>query len=91
MTDKVALWQGCVMACAGAVQTLSLLPLADLIAAGERSQSMGPLINPTVWRDKNVALAQDLELLKAAQAFVATVQAAVDKAERRGELKVARS
>lgn len=87
MTDKIALWQSTVMACAGAVQTLSLLPLVELIAAGERSQAMGPLINPTVWRDKNVALAQDLELLKAAQTFVATVQASVAKAEERGELR----
>lgn len=87
MTDKIALWQSTVMACAGAVQTLALLPLAELIAAGEHSQSVGPLINPTVWRDKNVPLSQDLELLKAAQAFVATVQASVEKAERRGELR----
>lgn len=87
MSDKVALWQSTVMVAAGAVQTLSLLPLAELVAAGERSQAIGPLLHPSEWRDKNVALAQDLELLKAAQTFVATVQAAVEKAERRGELR----
>lgn len=87
MTDKIALWQSTVMVCAGAVQTLSLLPLAELIAAGERTQSVGHIVDPTMWRDKNVALAQDLELLKAAHAFVTTMQAAVAKAEARGELR----
>lgn len=91
MTDHIALWQSTVMVCAGAVQTLALLPLADLVAAGERSQSVGPLLHPSEWRDKNVALAQDLELLKAAHAFVTTMQAAVAKAEARGELRRAAS
>lgn len=82
MTDKIALWQSTVMVCSGAVQTLALLPLAELISAGDHAQSVGPLLHPTEWRDKNVALAQDIELFKAAQAFVATMQTAVEKAKR---------
>jgi hypothetical protein len=87
--SKIELWQSTVMVCAGAVQTLALLPLKELIEAGDHSLAIGPITDPTLWRDKAVPLQQDLELLKAARTFVTTMQRAVAEAERRGELKKA--
>lgn len=52
-----------------AVQAGRILTVADvpkLIAAGERALAIGPIVDPTLWREKHEDLEADLELLKAA-------------------------
>lgn len=76
-------WQRAVIASTLAAELLKGHALADLIAAGERSQAIGPLLEPSLWRAKNEALAQDLVVLRAAQTFVATIEAERRKAQER--------
>ncbi len=78
---NVETWQGAVMASMIAAELLKHHPLADLVRAGERSQSIGPLVDPTLWIKKHRALAQDLVVLKAARDFVATLDAALKEGE----------
>lgn len=59
-------WQGAVMASMVAAELLNAYPLAELVRAGERAESIGPLADPTLWREKHQALSQNLVVLKAA-------------------------
>lgn len=52
-----------------------LLPLAPMIAAGERADVIGPLLDPTLWLRKHGAASQDLDMLRALR----LVQAAMER------------
>lgn len=40
-------------------------PLAEMIAAAERADAIGPLLEPTLYREKSRVLHEDLEMLRA--------------------------
>ena len=51
---------------------LAMLMQVDLdaaIDAGELAESVGPMLDPTLYREKGRALHQDVELFRAAAAF----------------------
>lgn len=76
--DKALLrenWQANLIALYTIFGLLRTLPLQQMIDMAETSQAIGPLLHPTAYRDKGDAAAQDLDMLQAAQAFVATVEA----------------
>ena len=40
-------------------------PLAEMLAAAERADTVGLVLDPTLYRDKVVALHEDMEMLRA--------------------------
>lgn len=40
--------------------------IADILAAIDRAETTGPLLDPTLWREKNQAMSEDKESLEAA-------------------------
>jgi hypothetical protein len=59
-------WQSAVILCLTAARAIGQLPLTDLIAAGGRANSIGPLLDPTLWIRKHKAMSEDLALFQAA-------------------------
>lgn len=86
MTDDD--WRFAIMQCHGFHQILGMLKLDEMVSAGEHSQTMGPILDPTLYREKSEALGFDLALLKAAQTYVATVDATIARAKERAGRKV---
>ena len=76
--DKALLrenWQANLIALYTIFGLLRKLPLRDMIDLAETSQAIGPLLHPTAYVAKGDAAAQDLDMLRAAQAFVDQVEA----------------
>jgi hypothetical protein len=80
-------WRTAVQQVYGCRAITDMLKLDELVRAGEHNQTMGPILDPTLWREKSEALDFDLALLKAAQAFVATVDATIAKAKAQADRK----
>lgn len=59
-------WQAAVVACGIAARMLGQHDIARLIAQGERALDIGPLLDPTLYREKGQALREDIEALRAA-------------------------
>jgi hypothetical protein len=53
-------------ALAGNVLCVTIKDLPALIAACERAEATGPLLDPTLYREKVKAMREDLELFRAA-------------------------
>lgn len=49
----------------GAARIISVLELDIALRQAERALDMGPILDPTLWRDKHKALEQDIQILKA--------------------------
>jgi hypothetical protein len=43
--------------------------IPDLLAAIDRADSVGPMFDPTAWKEKHAAMAEDREALQAARAL----------------------
>lgn len=41
------------------------VPIGDMLAAAERATVMGPILDPTLYREKQAALHEDIEMLRA--------------------------
>lgn len=60
---------------AGAIAGVALQGFPDVelleraIAAGERALSVGPIVDPTLWRDAHVELEVELKVMRAVLAF----------------------
>ena len=59
-------WQAAVLASALSAREILALDLPKLIEDGERAQTVAPLLDPTAFIHRGQALAEDLELLRAA-------------------------
>jgi hypothetical protein len=55
-------------------QLLEEAPLPEMLAAAERADSIGPLVDPTLYREKGRALAEDIEMLDALRHVQVVVQ-----------------
>jgi hypothetical protein len=64
---------------AGAYQTLAMLPLAAMREAQSRADSMGAILDPTLYRQKAEALHDDMKVVEAAIAFVGAVNASMER------------
>lgn len=59
-------YQAAVIACHVAARMLAQHPVEKLLEAIERADSVGPLLDPTLWMKKRGAMNEDREMLKAA-------------------------
>lgn len=81
MSDKEAY----ISAHTAATMAYSLLSMHDygkLIEAQNTADAIGPIIDPTLYRDKMKAMHEDRTIFEAANAFVRTVTAALEKARK---------
>lgn len=81
MSDK----ESYISAHTAAAMAYSLLSMHDygkLIAAQNTADAIGPIIDPTMYRDKMKAMHEDREMFEAAHAFVSTIKAALEKASK---------
>ncbi len=49
-------------------------PLGEMLAAAERADTIGPIVDPTLYRTKMQALGEDMEMLRALTHVQATLQ-----------------
>ena len=70
---KVQEYQQAVMTAQLCGQLLSRFDIPQLLNSIERADSIGPLLDPTLWRNKHKAMEEDRELLKAANTLRALV------------------
>ncbi len=66
MTADELLYQGTVRACYFCGQVLAPYDLPAMIKAIEHAETVGPVLDPTLYRDKVNAMLQDKALLEAA-------------------------
>lgn len=59
------------MACEVARNLLRGHDFAALLAAISKADALGPMLDPTLYRDKHVAMAEDEKVFRAAVAFLA--------------------
>lgn len=62
----VILYRSAVATAQLCAQLLSQHDLPQLLRDIERADAIGPILDPTLWRDKNKAMEEDKELLEAA-------------------------
>lgn len=67
--EKIERYRSAVMTAAMAAQLLAQHDIAALLADIATADAIGPVLDPTLWRDKHEAMEQDRELLKAALAL----------------------
>lgn len=63
---KIKEYQDAVLTAKLCANMLIAHDLSGLLAAIERADAIGPLLDPTLWRDKQKAMEEDAELLRAA-------------------------
>jgi hypothetical protein len=66
MGDPVADYRAAVIACHKARALLHEHDLPSLLAAFGRAETTGPVLDPTLWREKAKLMEQDKEILRAA-------------------------
>jgi hypothetical protein len=76
-------WRLAVIQCHGFKDILQLLDLDKLIEAGNSAGAIGPILDPTLYRDKGDAMECDLAVLKAARTFIGAIDEAIATAKRR--------
>lgn len=64
--EKIAEYQVTVGEVMLMAERLAQLGIPELLAAIERAEAMGPILDPTLWVAKNRAMQEDKELLLAA-------------------------
>jgi methyl coenzyme M reductase gamma subunit len=64
--------------------TLSQYDLDGLIAAGQRADSIGAIVDPTLYRSKAHAMREDLAMLEAARTFVRALSPSLSSPEGEG-------
>lgn len=65
MTDKET-YRAAVQAAVLCAKMLHQWPLPELLRDIEHAHAVGPILDPTLYRDKNSAMDEDAELLRAA-------------------------
>jgi hypothetical protein len=68
-SSKVERYRSAVMTAALAARLLAQHNIAQLLRDIETADAIGPVLDPTLWRDKHEAMEQDREILKAALAL----------------------
>ena len=63
---NVILYQSAVKTAALCAQMLAQFDIPELLHAIERGHAFGPILDPTLYRDKHKAMDEDKELLEAA-------------------------
>jgi len=63
---KKAEYQAAVLAAVLCAGILSEHDIPSLLAAIDSAESLGPLLDPTLWREKHQAMQEDREVLRAA-------------------------
>lgn len=66
----VEIYKSARMACELARTLLEQHDFSKLVAAIDRADAIGPLVHPTLWRDKNKAMLEDREVFAAALRFL---------------------
>lgn len=66
MSDKTEEYQCAVIMCANAGQMLGMFDLPGILKAINHAESIAPLVDPTLWIQKNKDMAIDKKLLEAA-------------------------
>ena len=61
------------------VRLIEESPLSEMLAAAERADSIGAILDPTLYREKGRALAEDIEMLDALR----HVQVVIERLRRR--------
>lgn len=51
---------------ASQARVIAMLPLEDWLAAIERSHALGPILDPTLWREANEKMDEVAEMIRAA-------------------------
>jgi hypothetical protein len=69
--DQVEEYQDAVRRVALVASMLADIDFAKLIRAIDHADAVGPILNPTLWRDRHKAMHEDRALLVAAQNLVA--------------------
>lgn len=85
--EQVRQWRHAVFVCVMAARTLATFDLGKFIQQGTQAETMGPLLDPTLYIRKGQALREDIQTFAAALEFVGRVKlqrttpAATDKEE----------
>jgi hypothetical protein len=69
MSEQETDYKNAVVLCVLAAEMLAVLPLPDLLRAIDHADTVGPILDPTLWIKKNKAMAEDADLFKAALAL----------------------
>ncbi len=64
--EKIEEYRSALRTCALAAQLLAQHDIPKLLADIEHADSFGPLLDPTLWRDKHKAMNEDREMFRAA-------------------------
>jgi len=59
-------------------------PLAEMLAAAERAETLGPIVDPTLYRERARALSEDLALLRAFRAVQDVLREMHHRKDREG-------
>lgn len=66
MNAKTELYQATVRQCHGIALALTMHDIPGMLRAIDRADTMGPILDPTLWRDKHKAMEEDKKTLEAA-------------------------
>jgi len=64
MTPKE--WRDLIKFLASQASLMEMLPLDEALAAANKADALGPILDPTLYREKQRALDEDRELIRAA-------------------------
>jgi len=74
LSEKIKAYRDAVIATQIALAVLVPHDYTELLRAIEHADAFGPLLDPTLWRDKQKAMNEDRKMLEAARAFVEAVR-----------------
>lgn len=84
--NDIERYQAAVRACAEAVRIVCQHDIPGLLEAIERAHAVGPILDPTLYRDKATMMDQDAELLRSALPLVTyrdkVIQYAIDQGRK---------
>lgn len=80
--ERIQEYQAAVTTCASAGSMISLFDLPGILNAIERAHAVGPIVDPTLYREKMGAMQLDAELVKAALPLWKHVRKMQDEAQR---------
>jgi hypothetical protein len=72
--EPVREWRHAVFMCTIAARALAPLELGKLIEKGTRAETVGPLLDPTLYQEKGRRLREDIQLFAGALSFVSVVK-----------------
>lgn len=66
MSEKIEDHVECIKGAVFAAGVIDNYDMAGALERAKRALEVGPILDPTLWRDKRAALEQDIEILQAA-------------------------